>query len=81
MKRGDLEALQMGGEERGGGSKEIREGLGEGSGVVVSPTTPTPATPGDDNPIFAIPRAEVRVRERGGGCLATVCLCILCVWS
>ena len=65
----------MGGEEKGEGSKEVREELGEGSGVVVSPTTPTPATPGDDNPVFSIPRAEVRVRERGG-CLATVCLCI-----
>ena len=59
MKRGDLEALQTtGSEEKSGG----REELGEGSGVVVSPTTPnTPLTPGDDNPVFAIPRAEVRI--------------------
>ena len=33
-------------------------GEGSGAGVVVSPTTPTP---GDDNPVFAIPRTEVRV--------------------
>ena len=29
---------------------------GSGASVVVSPTTPTP---GDDNPVFAIPRTEV----------------------
>ena len=35
---------------------EVVEG---GDSVVVSPTTPTPNTPGDDNPVFAIPRTEV----------------------
>ena len=58
LKRADLEALQTAGGEK---TKE-KEEFGEGSGVVLSPTTPnTPVTPGDDNPVFAIPRVEVRV--------------------
>ena len=35
---------------------ESTEVEGSGASVVVSPTTPTP---GDDNPVFAIPRIEV----------------------
>ena len=61
MRRGDLEALQM----RRGSEGELKEEVGEGSVGVVSPTTPTPATPGDDNPVFAIPRMEVSFGEKG----------------
>ena len=37
---------------------EVGEGSGASASAVVSPTTPAP---GDDNPIFAIPRTEVIV--------------------
>ena len=38
---------------------EVGKDEGDGASVVVSPTTPTPQTPGDDNPVFSIPRTEV----------------------
>ena len=46
---------------------------GSGASVVVSPTTPTP---GDDNPVFAIPRTGEWLKTQfNSGLCARMCVC------
>lgn len=77
MKRAELEAIDTGKE----GKVEVeRVEVGESSAsAVVSPTTPTPATPGDDNPVFAIPRTEVSIDLTLCKCCGTI-MCV-CLWT
>ena len=64
LKRAELQLAEaQGGQEGDGGGREQGErgqgGEESGAGGVDTVVSPTSATPGDDNPLFAIPRAEV----------------------
>ena len=59
ISRGDVESLTREEDKLVLDKIEVGKDERDGASVVVSPTTPTPQTPGDDNPVFSIPRTEV----------------------